>query len=562
MHLALQHVHVAHRVSQHRELALEIPELDLQNPQLVQTLAVLNLPLVQDALLYLDLLVQQRELVVASDELRPEDVAVVDDDVVLLLLPRALLIRLVDDVVQLLHLRALRADGALRLFDILQRFVELEPKRLFPLLHLHVVKVLLHHRQVFRADLLLELLDLVVHDLKLALHLENLVLRLEKVLAVRVAVRPRRLVQVLLLLQPVLAVADALLKVDDGDLANLHLLERAEIPRRRVRRLPAVLLPLLLQLEDHLRLLLRLHLVPLNLLLQRLPRVLVHLDEVALFHRRALRLRLELGEDVAFALELVLLLHLRLRLLPLRFDLPLELRDRALQVVAVALRLALLLLDALQLRHRGVADFPRAQRVLFDAAQLRLSRLELRALRAVLRHELRVRSHLLLELGRQLLQLLVQRAVLLLRALRRASLFLKHALELRRGFLRLFDRVRLRLDVVLLVLELRLELRELLVEALLLARLALALEFLRLHLISQLPELVLQALLRALRRSQPLGHLRDFVPQRHDLVHLRVSLRRERFFRGDELLHGLVHPRGHRVRASLDDAPEVGDLQF
>ena len=42
----------------------------------------------------------------------------------------------------------------------------------------------------------------VYHDLKLALHLLNLVLSLDKVLAVQVAVGTHRLVQVLLLLQP------------------------------------------------------------------------------------------------------------------------------------------------------------------------------------------------------------------------------------------------------------------------------------------------------------------------------------------------------------------------
>lgn len=40
------------------------------------------------------------------------------------------------------------------------------------------------------------------HDLKLALHLLNLILCLDEVLAVQVAVCPHRLIQVLLLLQP------------------------------------------------------------------------------------------------------------------------------------------------------------------------------------------------------------------------------------------------------------------------------------------------------------------------------------------------------------------------
>ena len=43
------------------------------------------------------------------------------------------------------------------------------------------------------------------HDLELALHLLDLVLGLDEVLAVQVAVCPHRLIQILLLLQPCLA---------------------------------------------------------------------------------------------------------------------------------------------------------------------------------------------------------------------------------------------------------------------------------------------------------------------------------------------------------------------
>lgn len=51
-------------------------------------------------------------------------------------------------------------------------------------------------------------------------------LSLNQVLAVEVPVRPHRLVQVLLLLELVLALRDFLLQIDDGHLAQLHLLQR------------------------------------------------------------------------------------------------------------------------------------------------------------------------------------------------------------------------------------------------------------------------------------------------------------------------------------------------
>lgn len=50
--------------------------------------------------------------------------------------------------------------------------------------HLHVVEVLLHQSQILGTDLLLELLNLVLHDLELAFHLLDLILGLNQVLAV------------------------------------------------------------------------------------------------------------------------------------------------------------------------------------------------------------------------------------------------------------------------------------------------------------------------------------------------------------------------------------------
>ena len=143
--------------------------------------------------------------------MRAEDVAIVDDAGEFFGLFVHRRVALVDDLVQSLELQLLGFDRGLGLLDVHRGFVELEPEAFFFLLNLHVIEVFLDERQVLGADLLLELLNLVVHNLKLALHLGNLVLGLQKVLAVHVAVGAHRLVHRLLRLELRVAVGDALL---------------------------------------------------------------------------------------------------------------------------------------------------------------------------------------------------------------------------------------------------------------------------------------------------------------------------------------------------------------
>eukprot|EP00961_Rhodomonas_salina_P192989 2604133-Rhodomonas_salina.4 len=76
--LVAEHVDVGGLLLEHVQLALQVVDLELQHPDVFQPLAVLHLALVQRRLLDLDLLVQQRELVVAPNQLRAEDVALVD----------------------------------------------------------------------------------------------------------------------------------------------------------------------------------------------------------------------------------------------------------------------------------------------------------------------------------------------------------------------------------------------------------------------------------------------------------------------------------------------------
>lgn len=68
----------------------------------------------------------------------------------------------------------------------------------------------------------------MVHDLELALHLGDLVLRLDEVFAVEVAVAPHALVQLLLLLELHLPVADLVAELVDAHLTELRGVRRVE----------------------------------------------------------------------------------------------------------------------------------------------------------------------------------------------------------------------------------------------------------------------------------------------------------------------------------------------
>ena len=527
VHLPLQDVDGAHRVLQHAELALQIPELDLQHPEFVEPVLVLDLALRQDGRLDLDLLVQQRELVVPAYELGAEDVAIVDDARELLLLLADRRVGLVDDPIQALKLQLLRRNRGLRLLDVHRRLVELESEALLLLLHLHVVEVLLDQGEVLGGDLLLELLDLVVHDLKFALHLGNFILRLEQVLAVHVAVGANSLVHALLRLELRVSVRDALLQVDDRHLAHLHLLERLEELRRRGARLVGKLLPLLLQTEDSLRLFRSLGSVPGDLLLQRLLVVLGDADEVSLLLRGGFRLRLELGEDVPLAHELLLLLLLELALLAHGVDVPLEVGDRALEIVAVFLDLRLGSLGGSEFSQRGILGLVDPAGFQLGEVDLVILRLELNLRVGVALRQVCVVLHRVAEVPLQLGELIAEAVVVLLGPGRGALLVLEELLQALHRLVTLFERVLLLLDLVRLLLE---ELFQLLHVAL---HLLLALGLLVRRgpggrgVVAQDLQLILHSQLIRLRRSELLRHLHDLFPEHDDLVHLLVALRRE-----------------------------------
>ena len=519
------------------------------------------MPFVQDALLDLDLLVQQRELVVAAHELRPEHVPVGDDDVVLLSQSLALRRRLGDDALEAANLGFFRRRRALGVGGGLRGFRELEPQTLFLLLHLHVVEVLLDERDVLRADLLLELLHLLVHDLELALHLADLILRGDEVLRVHVAVRANRLVQVLLLPQLGLAVRDLLQQVHVLELAHLHLLQRLQVLHVRRGRLRRELLALRLQRVQRLRLPLRLGFVPGNLALQVLLRVLVHARQAHLLLRRALRLALQLRQHVQLALELVARLAVALRVFPLRLGVALELRHRAPRVVQRALRVAARLFGGAQFVQRALAHFVDARGVRERALRLVHALAHIGAALLALRLQRGVRAPLLAKLALQPVRLFVQRVVGLSRAPRRLALLIQHGAQLLDVLLAILQRARLGLDVVRLELQLVLQVHDRLLQALLRARLSLRLRRARLGGVGGGGERRLGARALRLGASEFGADGHHLVAQGDDLRHLVIALGDQRVLHLHELFDLLVLLRGH-VGARLGGALEVGHLGF
>ena len=70
----------------YNKLALEVCNLLSNAHDIIQSLLVVDLALVEGALLNLDLLVEEGELFISFDELCAEDVSLVDDDLGVLLL--------------------------------------------------------------------------------------------------------------------------------------------------------------------------------------------------------------------------------------------------------------------------------------------------------------------------------------------------------------------------------------------------------------------------------------------------------------------------------------------
>lgn len=187
---------------------------------------------------------------VALDELRAQDVALVAHHVVVLLLLGLLLLGRLDD---LLHV----VDVVLLVLDHLFIRLDLRLCAVLVGLDLHVfsldllvVLVEFHQFLVLVLDFFAELVDGVGHALVLLLEFVDLILGLDEVLGVEVAVASNRLVEVLLVLALVLDLLVLLLQVLNLRVLDLELLERLVVLGVGVGGLDAVFLLLLLDLLE------------------------------------------------------------------------------------------------------------------------------------------------------------------------------------------------------------------------------------------------------------------------------------------------------------------------
>lgn len=71
-------LHVSHTPGKNPLLPTKLPDLQLEDPQVLHPLVVLALAFIQHGLLDLDLLIEQGQLVVAPNKLRPEDISLTD----------------------------------------------------------------------------------------------------------------------------------------------------------------------------------------------------------------------------------------------------------------------------------------------------------------------------------------------------------------------------------------------------------------------------------------------------------------------------------------------------
>lgn len=209
------------------QLALEITDAELQQLDVLKTLLVLELTLSQSSLKNLDLLVQQSQFVVSSDELRAKDVTLVDGLLHLLLGKFVFHGRVLDDVVKLDDLLLFLFDGLLGLLVRRNFRVQLDFDEVSFLDGHAVVEVLGSQSLIFSLNFFLELGDLVLSNFELAVQLSYIVLGFQQILRIQVFLGTDRFVEVLLLLELGFELDGFLLQLRHQVFLQLDLFEHA-----------------------------------------------------------------------------------------------------------------------------------------------------------------------------------------------------------------------------------------------------------------------------------------------------------------------------------------------
>ena len=197
------------------QFPLVVVDLLLGADDLSDLLLVVNLTLVQCGLLDLDLLIEDLKLLITLDQLRTQDITLVDNHLVVFLLLLLLLLSLGDDEFEARNVTFLSLDHVVTRGDLLLDLLNVSIEGGVLILVFLLLRFLSGNSGILGLDLLLELRDLLSHSLELHLELCDLLGSLKKVLRVEVSVRAHGLIEVLLLLQAALSLYVLLLKLRD-----------------------------------------------------------------------------------------------------------------------------------------------------------------------------------------------------------------------------------------------------------------------------------------------------------------------------------------------------------
>ena len=197
------------------QFSLDVGDLLLGADDLSDLLLVVNLTLVQCGLLDLDLLIEDLKLLITLDQLRTQDITLVDNHLVVFLLLLLFLFCLGDDEFEARDVTFLGLDHVVTRGDLLLDLLNVSIEGGVLILILLLLRFLSGNSGILGLDLLLELRDLLSHSLELHLELCDLLGSLKKVLRVEVSVRAHGLIEVLLLLQAALSLYVLLLKLRD-----------------------------------------------------------------------------------------------------------------------------------------------------------------------------------------------------------------------------------------------------------------------------------------------------------------------------------------------------------
>mmetsp|Transcript_10919 Transcript_10919/g.28631 ORF Transcript_10919/g.28631 Transcript_10919/m.28631 type:complete len:460 (+) Transcript_10919:1348-2727(+) len=397
--------------------------------------------------------------------------------------------------------------------------------------------MLLDKGVVLRIDFLLQLLDLMIHNLELAPHLVDFILMLDQVLAVQVSIGSHSLVQVLLLLQPLLALCDLFLQVHDGHITDLYLLHRLQVLGSGLRCFSSVLLSLLLEGINHLSLLLCFLLVAGNLLLKGFAGILVNLDQIKLLLSHVVSLSQVVVEEILLSGKILHLLFLRFDLFAKGLHLSFESRDFLPGHVPLLFNVEFLVLHNFDLVKELVSNFVLLRDLRFELSGFICFHLDLHVFLLALGNKTGILMNLLFQLHIELLRLLCKRIILFLDFLNFSLPLLQLSLQPSNLLSPLIHKGLLLADFSRFVFHPFLHLLQLLVEKLLSASLALSLSSFGGDHILEGMDFVLSCKFLLLKLTHPFLVLDDLIAKGNNLGLLGFTILQQLLLHFRQLLH-------------------------